>query len=154
MLILLSRLASLAFMLATEDSFALLQKSMMARVRSTARLRDDAAEASSRGHGSGESTERMESPPLSDVGSHRGAGAGEDESSRTRSYFFGPSTVTVSHIRGMIDTGYFAEGMSHEPREETMLEPQPDEAVVFEEFFTTGLRMCDTPGVTVAATIL
>jgi hypothetical protein len=41
----------------------------------------------------------------------------------------------------MIDSGYFAEGMGHKPSEETILEPQPDEAVVFEEFFTASLRM-------------
>jgi hypothetical protein len=32
---------------------------------------------------------------------------------------------------------YFAEGSAHEPGEETVSEP----AVVFEEFFTMGLRM-------------
>jgi hypothetical protein len=45
----------------------------------------------------------------------------------------------------MIDRGYFAKGMGHEPGEETVLEPNPDEAVVFEEFFTIGLRMPRTP---------
>jgi hypothetical protein len=44
----------------------------------------------------------------------------------------------------MIDRGYFTEGMGREPGEETVLEPHPDEAVVFEEFFTTGLRMPHT----------
>jgi hypothetical protein len=37
--------------------------------------------------------------------------------------------------------GYFAEGVAREPREETILEPADDEVIVFEEFFTTGLRM-------------
>jgi hypothetical protein len=32
----------------------------------------------------------------------------------------------------MIDSRYFAEGMGCEPREETILEPYPNEAVVFE----------------------
>jgi hypothetical protein len=56
-------------------------------------------------------------------------------------FFFGPSTITVSHIRGMINNVYFAEGMGCDPREETMLEPQPDEAMLFEEFFTARLWM-------------
>jgi hypothetical protein len=41
----------------------------------------------------------------------------------------------------MIDNRYFAEGMGCEPREETILEPYPNEAVVFEEFFNASLRM-------------
>jgi hypothetical protein len=44
----------------------------------------------------------------------------------------------------MIDMGYFTEGMGREPGEETVPEPHPDEAVVFEEFFTIGLRMPHT----------
>jgi hypothetical protein len=55
-----------------------------------------------------------------------------------------PLTITVSRIRGMIDRGYFTEGMGREPGEETVPEPHPDEAVVFEEFFTIGLRMPHT----------
>jgi hypothetical protein len=68
-----------------------------------------------------------------------------DEGSRTRSYFFGPLAVTVSCIRGMIDNDYFAEGMACEPKEETIPEPNFDEAVLFEEFFTTDLRMPPHP---------
>jgi hypothetical protein len=47
----------------------------------------------------------------------------------------------VNRIRGMIDNGYFTEGMGREPGEETVLEPQFDEAMMFEEFVTAGLRM-------------
>jgi hypothetical protein len=39
----------------------------------------------------------------------------------------------------MIDNSYFAEGMGHEPGEETVPEPNAHEAVVFEEFFTASL---------------
>jgi hypothetical protein len=53
--------------------------------------------------------------------------------------------VTVSQICRMVDDGCFADGMGHEPREETMSEPQDDEAMVFEEFFTAGLRMPPHP---------
>jgi hypothetical protein len=38
---------------------------------------------------SGDSTESMELVPLSDVGSHNGAGASEDESASMRCYFLG-----------------------------------------------------------------
>jgi hypothetical protein len=44
----------------------------------------------------------------------------------------------------MIDRGYSTKGMGREPGEETVPEPHPDEAVVFEEFFTTGVRMPHT----------
>jgi hypothetical protein len=45
----------------------------------------------------------------------------------------------------MIDSGYFAEGMGREPRQETIPEPNPNEAVVFEEFFAASLRMPPHP---------
>jgi hypothetical protein len=45
----------------------------------------------------------------------------------------------------MVDSGYFAEGMGRVPEEETVLEPQLDEAVVFEEYFSAGLRMPPHP---------
>jgi hypothetical protein len=50
-----------------------------------------------------------------------------------------------SGVGGMIDSHYFAEGMGHELRDEAILEPHPDEAVVFEEFFNAGLRMPPHP---------
>jgi hypothetical protein len=53
--------------------------------------------------------------------------------------------VTVIHIHGMIDSSYFAEGMAHEPREETVPELNSDKAVVLEEFFIAGLRMPPHP---------
>jgi hypothetical protein len=49
--------------------------------------------------------------------------------------------VTVSRIREMIDRGYFIEDIARVRGEETVPEPNGDEAVVFEEFFTTGVRM-------------
>jgi hypothetical protein len=36
----------------------------------------------------------------------------------------------------------------HELGEETVSEPNPDEAVVFEEFFATGLQMSPHPAFT------
>jgi hypothetical protein len=144
-LILLWRLASLSFALVAIESFTLFLNSAMARVRSTARPHDVVTETGSGGHGGRDSIERMESAPLSDVGSHSRARADVDEGSCTRSYFFGPSTMTVSRFRAMIDNCYFDEGMGHEPGEETILEPQSDKAMVFEEFFTAGLRMPPHP---------
>jgi hypothetical protein len=117
----------------------------MVHVKSTARPIDAAMGTGSEGHGSGDSVERMESAPLSNVGSYSEAGGDVDEGSRMQSYVFGPSTMTVSHIRGMIDNGYFAEGMAREPGEETALEPHSDEAMVFEEFFAIELRMPPHP---------
>jgi tRNA A37 threonylcarbamoyladenosine synthetase subunit TsaC/SUA5/YrdC len=35
--------------------------------------------------------------------------------------------------------------MGHEPGQETILEPHLDEVVIFEEFFTAGLRMPPHP---------
>jgi hypothetical protein len=46
-----------------------------------------------------------------DVVSHSRARDDCDEGSCTQSYYFGPSMITVSGIRAMIDRGYFAEGM-------------------------------------------
>jgi hypothetical protein len=117
----------------------------MTHLRSTARLRDGAAETGSEGHGSGDSAEKMEPAPLSDVGSHSRARADMDEGSYTRSYLFGPSTVMVKRIQGVIHNGYFAEGMGRDHGGETVPEPQADEAVIFEEFFTAGLRMPPHP---------
>jgi hypothetical protein len=110
----------------------------MARVKSIAHPVSGTAGSGGVDCGSGGSKERTESARLSNVGSCDNAG---DVVDCSRSFLFRPSTVIVSWIRGMIDSGYFAEGMGHKPREETILEPQPDEAVVFEEFFTASLRM-------------
>jgi hypothetical protein len=129
------------FTLMMRDNFALFSKPVMARVKSTTHQVDAAAKAGNEGRESGGFAERTESIPLSDAGSHSGAGGDMDESSRTRSNYFGPSTVIVKQIRGMIDHGYFTEGMGCEPEEETILEPHSDEVVVFKEFFAAGLSM-------------
>jgi hypothetical protein len=114
----------------------------MARVKSSTRYIGGATGGGSGGEGhESRGFERTESARLSDAGSHSGADDIVDKGSRSRSCFFGPSTVTVSRIRGMIESGYFAEGMHREPREETVPEPNPDEDVVFEEFFAVGLWM-------------
>jgi hypothetical protein len=58
-----------------------------------------------------------------------------------RSYEFGASSVTVGCICQMESLGYFTEGSVRETGEEIVPEPNSDKVVVFEEFFTTGLRM-------------
>jgi hypothetical protein len=110
----------------------------MACVKSTALPVGATTGFGSEDRGSRGSEERTESARLSDAGSRSEA---DDVVDSLRSFLFGPSTVTGSRIRGLIDNGYFAEDLGHEPGEETVPEPHPDEAVVFEEFFTTSLRM-------------
>jgi hypothetical protein len=117
----------------------------MAHVKSTAHLVGAAAGSGGEGHESEGSAKRTESTQLSNTGSHNGAGDDVDEGSHTQSYYFGPLTMTVSRIHGMIDNDYFAEGMGCEPGEETILKPNLDKAMVFEEFFTTGLRLPPHP---------
>jgi hypothetical protein len=117
----------------------------MARVRSTACLRDDGTVAEGEGGDSGGSLERTLSVQTSDAGLLNQAGDDCDKGSRTRSYYFGPLTVTVNHIREMIDLEYFAEGVAHALGEETILEPHGDEAVVFEELVPASLRMPPHP---------
>jgi hypothetical protein len=47
----------------------------------------------------------------------------------------------VGRIRQLESLSYFAEGSEREPGEEIVSEPHDDEVVVFEEFFTAGLRI-------------
>jgi hypothetical protein len=51
----------------------------------------------------------------------------------------------VSHIRDLIEQGYFTEGASHAPGEENVPEPENADVIVFEEFFTSGLRLPPHP---------
>jgi hypothetical protein len=114
----------------------------MARVKSTAWYVGGftTGGSDSGGHESGGS-ERMEFVQWTDVGSHSEVVDVIDKGSHSRSYFFGASIVKVSRIHKMIDGGYFAQGMGRKPGEETVPEPNPDEAVVLEEFFTSSLWM-------------
>jgi hypothetical protein len=140
----ISHLASLSPAFASGSSSVCFLLFVMAHIKSTAHPVGAATGSSDEGHESEGSTERIESAPLSDTGSHSGAGDDVNEGSHTQSYYFGPSTMAVSRVRGMIDHDYFAEGMGRKLEEETIPEPNADEAVVFEEFFTTGLRMPHT----------
>jgi hypothetical protein len=86
------------------------------------------------------SSDTSSSGVASDV-AKTGAEASVESHKLTQSYEFGTSSVTVGRIRQMESLGYFAEGSAREPGEEIVLEPNSDEVVVFEEFFSVGLRM-------------
>jgi hypothetical protein len=60
------------------------------------------------------------------------------ESSHLESYFFGLSTITVGRIHGMIDNGYFGQAWASNPERKLCRSLM---TVLFEEFFTAGLRM-------------
>jgi hypothetical protein len=57
------------------------------------------------------------------------------------SYDFGASTVTVGRIQQLEALGYFAEGSAREWGEEVVPDLADNEAIILEEFFTTGLWM-------------
>jgi hypothetical protein len=54
---------------------------------------------------------------------------------------FSPSAVVRGCIWAMEHLGYFAKGDAKTPRVEMVPEPNIDEVVVFEDFFSTGLCM-------------
>jgi hypothetical protein len=84
-----------------------------------------------------------EGPALSVGRADTSIGASDDENSRM--YYIGLSTITRDKIKEMVEKGYFAEGEARELRAETILEPHDDEAVVYEDFFITGLHMPPHP---------
>jgi hypothetical protein len=88
--------------------------------------------ASGESHGNTGSVEGSRSVRMSDVGSQSSCN-------------FGPSTITVSRIREMTEQRCFAEGGARASGEENIPEPEDDETILFEEFFTTGFRMPPHP---------
>jgi hypothetical protein len=58
-----------------------------------------------------------------------------------RTYYFGSSTITIGKINEMKEKRYFAEDEAHAPGAKTVPDPNNDEAVVYEDFFVTGLHM-------------
>jgi hypothetical protein len=56
-------------------------------------------------------------------------------------YYFGSSTITIGKIKEMIEKCYFPKDGARAPRAETVPEPDNDEAMVYEDFFITDLRM-------------
>jgi hypothetical protein len=62
------------------------------------------------------------------------------------SYDFGKSGITKAHIASLENLAhYFPKGYGRAPGAESVLDPHEDEAVVFEDFFATGLRMPPHP---------
>jgi hypothetical protein len=68
-------------------------------------------------------------------------GKGASDSAKPRTCYFGSSIITVRKIKEMEERGYFPEGECRAPGTETVLEPNGDEAVVYEDFFIAGLCM-------------
>jgi hypothetical protein len=64
------------------------------------------------------------------------------------SFDFGASSVTVGRIQQLESLRYFAEGSAPKLGEETILGPNDNEVVVFEEYFAAGLRMPLHPALT------
>jgi hypothetical protein len=61
-------------------------------------------------------------------------------------YDFGQSTITKARIASLESFAYyFLKGCGRPPGAESILDPHENEAVVFEDFFTAGLRMPPHP---------
>jgi hypothetical protein len=68
-----------------------------------------------------------------------------DADKDSRSYYFGPSTIIVSHIQEMSALNYFVEDDACAPGEETVPELGDDEPMVFEDFLLLGFGCLYTP---------
>jgi hypothetical protein len=68
-----------------------------------------------------------------------------DPRESSQSYNFGSSIVTIGHIHQLAALGYFVKGSTREPGEEVIPKPTDDVVIMFEEFFTAGLRMPPQP---------
>jgi PKD repeat protein len=82
-------------------------------------------------------------PVSSDTEDTLSEGGSGNENSWT--YYFGSSTITIGKIKEMVEKGYFPEGGERSPGMETVSEPDDDEAMVYEDFFTAGLCMPPHP---------
>jgi hypothetical protein len=66
---------------------------------------------------------------------------GASDNAKLQMCYFRSSTITVGKVKEMEERSYFPKGEAHAPRAETMLEPNGDEAIIYEDFFITGLHM-------------
>jgi hypothetical protein len=66
-------------------------------------------------------------------------GASDNENSWT--YNFGASTITISHIKEMVEIGYVADDEARAPGAEAVPELENDEVIIYEDFFVVGLHM-------------
>jgi hypothetical protein len=76
------------------------------------------------------------SPDVEDTLSEGGSG-----NKNSRTYYFWSSTITVGKIKEMVEKSYFPEDGARAPRVKTVLEMDNDKAMVYEDFFVTGLRI-------------
>jgi hypothetical protein len=66
---------------------------------------------------------------------------GASDNAKFQTCYFESLTITVGKIKEMEEKCYFLEDEARTPGAETVPEPNGDEAVVYEDFFITGLRM-------------
>jgi hypothetical protein len=66
---------------------------------------------------------------------------GASDNAKFQTCYFESLTITVGKIKEMEEKGYFLEDEARTPGAKTVPEPNGDEAVVYEDFFITGLRM-------------
>jgi hypothetical protein len=66
-------------------------------------------------------------------------GASDNENSRT--YNFGASTITLCHIKEMVEIGYVADDETRAPGAEAVPELENNEVIIYEDFFVAGLHM-------------
>jgi hypothetical protein len=69
-------------------------------------------------------------------------GASEGEGMASKTWDFGPSSVTEEAIAEMLDDGFFKAGRAMPlPTGETVPSPLEGYAVIFKDYFTCGLRL-------------
>jgi hypothetical protein len=66
---------------------------------------------------------------------------GDSDNVKLRTCYFGSSTITMGKIKEMEEKGYFPKGEARAPGVETVPKPNGDEAIVYKDFFITGLHM-------------
>jgi hypothetical protein len=67
------------------------------------------------------------------------------DNANLKTFYFGSSTITVGKTWKMEEKGYFPKDEADAPRTETVPEPNGDKAMVYEDFFVTGLHMPPHP---------
>jgi hypothetical protein len=82
---------------------------------------------------------------LSGGGTDESADVSASDNENSWTYNFGACTITLGYIKEMSEKGYFVNGEARAPWEEIMLEPDEDKAIMYEDFFITGLRMPPHP---------
>jgi hypothetical protein len=79
-------------------------------------------------------------------------GEGASDNLKLWTCYLGSSAIMVGKIKEMEGRGYFPEGKGHAPRAETVLKPNGDEDVIYEDFFIVS--PCMPPHPTMANILL